>query len=426
MKIGLVLARRVRMCWPGLMSGMILPFLVAVMVACGDATPTNLPAASVATATPLSKLSVATSAGLPDNTPVSASLLACNASDLSGSAAPWQKQGFSKLIGTISFTNQSSAACILEGVAQIQLTDQTGQLLPFLQEANSARIDTVITIQPQQKAFVVFSINYDCLIPSEPGDGSFILKVSLPGATQAISISVSKFNWLNQPQKCPQPTIEAGPFELVAGASSTATAEVIARTAEVKAKTALGGAGNKGTVLAWTEAARPTPTPAPTPTIIPTLPADAKPCHAKDLKLDFRKGGALGTGLTYGIFLIINTGPTTCTLQGYPELYEVDEKGQLQPDFGYGKIDPKDKFSNFGIPNDANTPVGVRPGKAAALIRESFRCDYSPAPGGRTVYLLLPSNKEKMKLYEATPCPVRPYLAFSPFYYPPDNLITAP
>jgi hypothetical protein len=112
-------------------------------------------------------------------------------------------------------------------------------------------------------------------------------------------------------------------------------------------------------------------------------------------------------------------------VKGYPELHEVDEKGQPIPDFSYNKIDPKDNFFNFGIPNDANTPVGVRPGKAAALIRESFRCDVSSV-GKRTVYLVLPGSEERLALYQHEACSTHPTLAFSPFYYPPDNASAAP
>ena len=85
----------------------------------------------------------------------------------------------------------------------------------------------------------------------------------------------------------------------------------------------LGPNGDVG-VAVMERCSRPSANPA-LPVPGPTVPAEATPCLAANLRLG-SVGGDAGAGNRLGIFSVLNTGPTTCGLSGYPDLSLLDAR----------------------------------------------------------------------------------------------------
>ncbi len=133
----------------------------------------------VATSTPAStptEKPTATVTGITGGTRV------CGSSDLRAEAG-WQGAG-GALVGQVSFTNQSSTPCALQGHPQVELLDAKDKPMPT-DEVSTTGAGTAgpVVVQPGQKAVLPFQWRNWC--DSPPG-GAVSLLVELPGGQDKI------------------------------------------------------------------------------------------------------------------------------------------------------------------------------------------------------------------------------------------------
>lgn len=159
-----------------------------------------------------------------------------------------------------------------------------------------------------------------------------------------------------------------------------------------------------------------------TPVSSPSLPAITKPCKAVDLAAEIKFfNGA--TGWSIGDIFFTNKSANACTLEGYPELQFLDENGQPDSTFHYGKL-----TGNFDTAGETTQGVvAIQSGKAAATGFWSYRCDEGFAPDGGKLVIVLPATQGQLSVANAPHrCKNINDMSIGSFKYAVDNWQTLP
>lgn len=180
------------------------------------ALPSNL-ARGVAAA--VLAVALLTSSALADQSNVT--LASCAAGDLAASASV---QGATQnLAGSIIITNQSSAACTVQGIPAVQVLAANGAPLQVRQlNALPSPAAPAVALQPQQQASAFVSWSNFCQSPVPPGPYSLKIAMQFGGSLTVPLTGPPESSPLNITPPCGAPfapsIIQVGPFQAFAAA----------------------------------------------------------------------------------------------------------------------------------------------------------------------------------------------------------------